>query len=77
MEPNQGQPLAAEEVAALKEEIAGLVDEAAAEGTLSRDQIIDAVVAGLDALKGDSGPAMGGLGGEEGMSLPDDVEEED
>lgn len=78
MEQKKGEPLDEKAKEALKTDVMSAVDECLASEYASKDECIDAIVAKLEALKGDSGPAMGGLGtaDDEPMALDDAAEEE-
>ncbi len=78
MDKNKGEPLDEKAKDALKTEVSAAVDECLASEYASKEECIDAIVAKLEALKGDSGPAVGGLGTaeDEGMALGDAEDEE-
>ena len=71
--------LTPEDKATLKEEINQAIETTfAGEGEMTREELIDALISTLSAMKGPAEPTLGGLGeeAEGGMKLPEEGEEE-
>ena len=71
--------LTPEEKATLKEDIIKAIEPVfAGEGEMTKEEIIDAVISALSAMKGPAEPTLGGLGeeAEGGMKLPEEGEGE-
>ena len=71
--------LTPEDKATLKEEITQAIETTfAGEGEMTREELIDALISTLSAMKGPAEPTLGGLGeeAEGGMKLPEEGEEE-
>lgn len=80
MEKMKGEPMAEmdkKEHKTFAKEVMSTVESCLEEKYPTKAEYIDALVAKLNALRGDTGPAMGGLGTEddEVMNLEDEVEE--
>lgn len=81
MDENKGEPMPEmdkKEHKAFSKDVMSTVEACLEEKYPSKGEYIDALVAKLEALRGDTGPAMGGLGTEadEVMDLPEEGDEE-
>lgn len=65
MDPMKGEPMDPKALDQFKTDVMGAVDETLATQGASKNAMIDALVDKLEAMKDQTGPAMGGMGSQD------------